>query len=144
MQSIAQQQYYAHPQNAFWPLVAALFDFKLSMDYQCNVQALTSCQVAVWDVLSACERKGSLDAAIVRGSEVLNPIQGLVADHPSITRIGLNGGAAFALFCRHHRPWLQSTHLKVVKLPSTSPAHAAMSRDQKRAAWAKLLEIEAL
>ncbi len=142
VQSITHQQYYAHPQNAFWPVVSQLFNFELSDEYALNTAALLARQVAVWDVLAACERKGSLDSAIIAGSEVLNPINQLLAQHPSIKMIGLNGGAAFSLFNKYQVPLMNEHNYKLVKLPSTSPAHAAMSREQKTQAWRRMLEIE--
>ncbi len=140
--SIAQQQYYAHPQNVFWPIVSDLFQFELSQSYAENVLALTVNKIAVWDVLAQCERKGSLDSAIVRGTEVVNPIGELLEQSPGISMIGLNGGAAFALFNKMHKALLATVDLKVVKLPSTSPAHAAMNLVLKRQVWARLLEID--
>lgn len=142
VQSITHGQYYAHPQNAFWPLVSELFQFPLGKEYSENTEALKTKGVAVWDVLAACERKGSLDSAIISGTQVLNPIDQLLAKLPTIKVIGLNGSAAFSLFNKHQLPLLDEDVYKIVKLPSTSPAYAAMNRQQKQQVWARLLEMD--
>lgn len=141
VKSIAMQQYYAHPQNTFWRIMAQLLGFKLAESYRDNVAALTQNKVAVWDILAACERQGSLDSAIVSGTERLNPLNPLLMNNQSIITIGINGGAAYALFKRHHLSSLDVKRVKVVQLPSSSPAHAAMRLEQKQNAWRRLLEL---
>ncbi|MEE9446701.1 MAG: DNA-deoxyinosine glycosylase, partial [Arenicellales bacterium] len=134
--SLEKQQYYGHPRNAFWPLMAAAHDFELQQ-YTLNIEALKQHKIAVWDVLAGCERKGSLDSAIIKGSEVINPLPEFLNAHPSIHTIGLNGGAAAQLFKRHCLNLLQDER-KVFNLPSTSPAHASMTFTQKCIAWQAL------
>lgn len=141
LKSLQQQQYYAHPQNAFWPLMASLCGFSLSEVYADNVHNLLAHGFAVWDVLAACEREGSLDSAIVRGTEQSNAIDALLDSTASIKCIGLNGGAAHALLRRHHKSLWDRAGLRVVKLPSTSPAYAAMSKPRKAEIWAQKLAI---
>jgi len=63
-ESLAQQQYYAHPRNAFWPIMASLYGFAADLPYALRLQQLTAHGVALWDVLAYCEREGSLDSAI--------------------------------------------------------------------------------
>ena len=67
--SIEAGEYYGHPRNAFWPLMAELFGFDAQAPYAARVQALTGSGVAVWDVLQSCVREGSLDASIDRASD---------------------------------------------------------------------------
>ncbi len=66
--SLAAGQYYAHPRNAFWPILAALCHFPADAPYAARVAALQAAGVAVWDVLQSCVRPGSLDTAIERSS----------------------------------------------------------------------------
>ena len=63
--SLAQQQYYAHPQNRFWPIVAACLglDFT-SVPYRARIAAVNAAGIGIWDVYGSCERAGSLDSAI--------------------------------------------------------------------------------
>ncbi|WP_255164255.1 MULTISPECIES: DNA-deoxyinosine glycosylase [Bordetella] len=134
--SLRAQQYYAHPRNAFWPIAAELFGVDAALPYARRVQALLQAGVALWDVLQACERPGSLDAAIVAGSVHPNDFQAFFAAHPDIACVGFNGAAAAALYRRHVLPRLHGlAHLRYVALPSTSPAHAAMDFAAKLRAW---------
>jgi double-stranded uracil-DNA glycosylase len=59
--SLQMQQYYAHPQNAFWKLILAIFEADRELPYARRVRVLEKNRVAVWDVLAAAERPGSLD-----------------------------------------------------------------------------------
>jgi len=133
--SLAASQYYAHPRNAFWPLMGSLFAFDSTQDYLARVKALNDAQVAVWDVLASCQRPGSLDSAIAKDSVVANDLAGFVAAHHLIGHIFFNGGTAEKLFRRHVMPTPATRNLRQTRLPSTSPAHAALGFVQKLAAW---------
>ncbi len=137
--SLAAGQYYAHPRNAFWPILGALCHFPADAPYAARVAALQAAGVAVWDVLQSCVRPGSLDTAIERSSEVANDIVGLLARHPGIRRIGFNGGTAEAAF-RRHVPAAAVAGLQLLRLPSTSPANASWSFERKLAAWSAAFE----
>jgi hypoxanthine-DNA glycosylase len=138
--SLRAAQYYAHPRNAFWPLMDALFGVPAQAPYAERVAALNAAGVALWDVLAECERPGSLDSAIAADTIAVNDIAGLLRRHPTVGVVALNGGTAARLFDRHVRPALGeiSQRVAVLRLPSTSPAHAARSFDEKRAAWTAL------
>lgn len=134
--SLARGQYYAHPQNGFWRIMADLAGAPAELPYARRVAALRACGVAVWDVLAECRRAGSLDSAIRRPR--CNDIAGLLTRHPQIRAVGLNGGKALQVFRREILPALpppRRTGLEVIPLPSTSPAHARMSWAQKRDSW---------
>jgi hypoxanthine-DNA glycosylase len=133
--SLSAGQYYAHPHNAFWRIMAALTGFAPEAAYDQRVRALKDAKVAVWDVLQSCERPGSLDAAILRDSEVANDFAAFFAQHPLITHVFFNGGAAEASFKRHSAALLREPRLSFQRLPSTSPAHAALRFEHKLAAW---------
>ncbi|MFY8124262.1 MAG: DNA-deoxyinosine glycosylase [Silanimonas sp.] len=138
--SLRAAQYYAHPRNAFWPLMQALFAVPPSAPYAARLAALGEVGVGLWDVLAECERDGSLDSAIAPASVAVNDIAGLLANHVGLRVIALNGGAAARLFDRHVAPALGSrlAAMRVLRLPSTSPAHAARSLMEKADAWAAL------
>src|ERR1700723_653818 len=59
--SLERGEYYANPQNAFWKIVAARIP-DLPPDYAGRVAALIKHHAALWDVLAAATRFGSLDA----------------------------------------------------------------------------------
>ena len=99
--------------------------------------------VALWDVLAACVRRGSLDSAIERDTEVANPIAALCADLPRLRAIALNGGKAAQAFARHVEPQLDAKTLRRVsihRLPSTSPANASYALPQLQGAWEAVSE----
>jgi len=142
-ESLAQQRYYAHPRNGFWPIVSRLFDLTAT-DYEQRVQQLVQNRVAVWDVLKACFRKGSLDSDIDGKTLVSNDFRRFYLKHPQIRRVFFNGARAESIYRKHVLPGLDalSADLELVRLPSTSPAHAALSLEQKTKAWAILLKQE--
>ena len=134
--SLRRQQYYAHPRNAFWPIAAALYGFDATAAYAERVAALMAAGVALWDVLQACQRAGSLDADIDTATIVPNDFTAFLRDHPGIVRVCFNGAKAATLYRRHVLPSLVAgPPLAYVNLPSTSPAHAAMPPAHKLAAW---------
>lgn len=133
--SLAEGQYYAHPQNVFWRIMGELLGFAPDAPYSERVGALLSARIAVWDVLQFCERPGSLDSAIVRSSEVPNDFETLLQQCPGVRTILFNGTTAEAAFRRHCRALLGDPLITFVRLPSTSPAHASLRFEAKLAAW---------
>jgi double-stranded uracil-DNA glycosylase len=133
--SLQAQRYYSHPRNAFWPIVDAIFALPEHAVYETRIAALQSGGVALWDVLRSCVRKGSLDSAIERESEVANDFANLFAKHPTIVRVCFNGAAAELLFERHCRELYSNRRIEFRRLPSTSPAFAGMSFEAKLAEW---------
>lgn len=130
--SLEAGQYYAHPRNAFWPIMGHLFGAGPDLAYPGRAQRLREQRVAVWDVLQLCLREGSLDADI--REEVPNDFAAFFAAHPHIRRIGLNGGKAATSF-RNYAAAQMPSGAEVVVLPSTSPAHAARRFEEKLALW---------
>jgi len=139
--SLDARQYYAHPRNGFWPVVYAVLSGggeEPSPSYEERQRFLLGRGVALWDVLRACEREGSLDTAI-RKPEA-NDFGALFSRYPAIATVCFNGGKAYELFMRHAAPLLpEGLALRYVKLPSTSPAHAVPFA-KKREAWQALAD----
>ncbi|MFN4023074.1 MAG: DNA-deoxyinosine glycosylase [Hydrogenophilus thermoluteolus] len=136
--SLAAQQYYAHPRNAFWPIMGMLLGFDATLPYPERTRALTACGIALWDVIASCHRPGSRDDAIVGPSVEPNDIVGLLIATPTITRIVTNGTTAERLFRRHvwrALPLALRSRLQVCPAPSTSPAHATRTVAEKTALW---------
>jgi len=140
MVSLHDAQYYAHPRNRFWPLMSALCGVDVDAGYTQRLAQLQQAGVGLWDVIGQCRRTGSLDAAIVRGSEVVNPLPQLLAAHPAIAVIACNGAAAHTAFQRWVQPALPplAAALPVLALPSTSPANAAWSLPRLLQQWRQL------
>src|SRR6476469_5386350 len=99
--SLAKQQYYGHPQNAFWPIMGRLFGAGRDVEYQERKRLLCAKGVAVWDVLGECYRAGSLDSAIEVESEAANDLAGFLGQHVSIDTVFFNGQKAETAFRRH-------------------------------------------
>ena len=130
--SLADQEYYAHPQNAFWPIMNEIFSINGSYAERCAT--LTTNQVALWDVLQASVRPGSLDAEIRLETATANDFGVFLGKYSGIEHIVFNGKKAEQLF---HRlvPADHIRHLRLTGLPSTSPAYAAMPFRGKLKAW---------
>lgn len=134
--SLTAQQYYAHPRNAFWPIMGALLGFAPAAPYEVRLRALTQAGIALWDVLDACVRPGSLDSAILDASIVPNDFTGFLARHRGITHVFFNGSKAADSFRRHVIPTLPSaSQLTLTPLPSTSPANASTRFEHKLERW---------
>jgi hypoxanthine-DNA glycosylase len=129
--SVASQQYYGNPRNAFWRITGELFGFAPDDPYDDRTSALRSHGIAVWDVLKSCRRAGSLDSAVEPDSMVPNDFGKLFSACPSITRVFFNGAAAEKNFNR-----LVSVvpQVQYRRLPSTSPAQT-MRYEDKLAVW---------
>jgi TDG/mug DNA glycosylase family protein len=140
--SLEMQQYYAHPQNAFWKLIAYIYGAPVSLPYTQRVEILTANGIALWDVLAAAERPGSLDSSIVHASAQVNDFAAFYRTHPRITRVCFNGRKAEELYRRFALPGLSAgfATIRYVSMPSTSPAHAGMPFAEKLARWKTIKE----
>jgi len=139
--SLDRQAYYAHPRNAFWPIMESLFGICSDLPYQSRLAGLREHRVALWDVIGRCRRRGSLDQKVEPDSIVPNDFGHLFCACPSICLVAFNGRLAEQSFERHVVPDLPERFAQIerVLLPSTSPAHAAMRFEHKCAAWAREL-----
>ena len=138
--SLRMQQYYAHPRNAFWRIMNDIIGVDVQADYPRRLEALRSAGIGLWDVLSFCERSGSLDSAIARDTMEANDFEALFTQYPGITRVFFNGAAAEQAFVRLVAPRIDLS-VKWSRLPSTSPANAAMPYDAKLRAWRSVLDV---
>lgn len=135
--SLLQAEYYAHPRNAFWPIMGALFGAGPQLAYLERLHILQSQHIALWDVLKCCERIGSLDANIDESSILANDFAAFYALHPHLGNVFFNGAKAEAAYKKHVLPKLTGRYslLRYVRLPSTSPAHAGRALAQKLEHW---------
>ncbi len=139
--SIAAVQYYAHPRNLFWNFMQQLLGIPRELDYAERLELLQDKGVALWDVLGVCKRSGSLDSNIEAGSEQANDIPALLQQCSNIKAICFNGQKAYASFKRHilkQNPELEEQY-DLISLPSTSPANASVSVEDKLNAWKQML-----
>lgn len=135
--SLKQQQYYAHPQNAFWKMLERLFDIPTKAPYIERCERVKETKLAIWDVCHSACRPGSLDSAIEADSVIANDIASLLASYPEIELIAFNGNAAATLFKKHISKTLRAD---TIILPSTSPAHASLRFEEKLERW-RILQV---
>ena len=127
-------QYYAHPRNHFWPLVAALIDAPLSaMSYRERLAALRAHRIGLWDVFVACARRGSLDGAI-RNAE-RGELARVRRASPAVALVCFNGKTA----ARALPAWREAGYATLV-LPSSSPAYTRPFAE-KLAAWRQIRDF---
>lgn len=130
-------EYYAHPRNAFWPIMARCLGFDHSLPYTQRLQMLGSAGIALWDVVHSCERAGSSDTAIEQESITPNPVAALLHEHSELSAVLCNGAKAANLYRRLIAPEVDTLQRRITweRLPSTSPAHARMNFTQKLHVW---------
>jgi len=127
--SLRAGHYYAHPRNQFWPILSEILGEPLAgMPFEQRYQRLLAHRIALWDVIGACDRTGSLDADIRAARS--NDFGALLRAAPGLQRVLFNGRTA-----GRFEPRFRGSGLGTIVLPSTSPAHAGMRYAQKLAAW---------
>ncbi len=139
--SLAAGQYYAHPRNAFWPILLELLGAPPGLDYPARLALLQMHRIALWDVLKLCTRQSSLDSDIVESSIQTQDFAALFQRYPAIERVFFNGAKAQASYLKYVAPGVndRAPRLIYARLPSTSPAHAGLSFERKLAAWRSIL-----
>lgn len=138
LRSLERQEYYAHPQNRFWPLIASLYnEGDVPKHYSERLRLLLARRIALWDVLAACTRPGSLDCAI--SDEKSNDFAAFFKRYPKIEKICFNGNKAYASFKKHQRALLADANFTYEALPSTSPANAKWRTAALIARWREAL-----
>lgn len=135
VKSLEKQQYYGHPQNKFWKIIFELLNEEFTEDYAERINILKKHNIALWDVIDSCERKGSLDSEIK--NEEANQIEELLEDYPNIKAIFCNGGKSY----KNLQKILGKNYkIPVFLLPSTSPLHT-VSFEKKLEEWKKIVEF---
>lgn len=133
--SLAQQQYYAHKQNRFWHLVGDVIGQDLvAMSYPARLAALLEHRIGLWDVVAEAQRAGSLDSRI--RNHASNDLAALVETLPGLAAIAFNGGTAERIGLRALGE--KAARYRLVRLPSSSPAYAAIPYAGKLAVWREL------
>lgn len=139
-ESLRKNEYYANLRNTFWKIMARLFEFRDDTSYEERTEALTKNKIALWDVIQACERQGSLDSAIVDKTIVENDFVSFYRSHPNIRHVFFNGVKAQNEYYRRVLPKLsdEAKEIEYSRLPSTSPAMAQLSFDEKLLEWSSI------
>jgi hypoxanthine-DNA glycosylase len=130
--SLAHQQYYAHKQNRFWHLLGDVIGEDLpAMAYAQRLETLLAHRVGLWDVIAQARREGSLDSRI--RDHAANDVVALVRSLPNLAAVAFNGGTAARIGIEALAQSGRS--LDFVKLPSSSPAYAAVPYTAKLREW---------
>ena len=132
VKSLADAQYYAHPRNAFWPILFDVFGAAPTGDYEAKKALIRGNALALWDAAQSCEREGSLDSAM--RDVAYNDFASLYARCPHIHTVLCNGGTAHALFVKSGF----AGDRRVIRMPSTSPAYT-MPYARKLQIWKETL-----
>ena len=135
--SIAAQQYYAHPRNAFWKIMNQVFG--IGGTYASRCAQLIQHRIALWDVLERSIRPGSMDANIRTDTAKANELPGFLLSHRSVCQVVFNGRKAEQLFYRFVDTDALDPSIALTGLPSTSPAYAAMPFSEKCERWTEAL-----
>ncbi len=130
--------YYGHPQNRFWPMLAALTGEPVPAreDIEAKKQIILRHGLALWDTLESCTITGASDASI--RDVVPNDIAGLLAKAP-IEAVFCNGATAYKIYTKYLEP---VSGIPAVRLPSTSPANAACRPEKLRRSGRKIVELD--
>lgn len=132
--SLSAGRYYAHPRNQFWPLMSAVTNEPLAeLDYDARLARLLAHRIGLWDTIAACQREGSLDAAIRQAQA--NEIGVLRQQCPQLSRVCFNGKTS-----GKSAPRFSMAGFETLVLPSSSPANAQMSFDDKLALWRRIVD----
>jgi len=134
VKSREQQFFYGHPQNRFWKVMAALAGSDVPGSIEEKKAFLTRNGIALYDVIESCSIIGSADSSI-EDVEVTD-LRPILAASKVGTRIFTNGAKAHELYVKYQFPRLE---IEDTRLPSTSPANAAMSLEELVRAWSELI-----
>lgn len=133
VKSLEESQYYAHPRNAFWPIMFDVFGVEPTSDYEKKKALIRDHGLALWDAAACCEREGSLDSNM--RDIVYSDFDALYVKCPGIHTVICNGGTAHALFMKSGA----AEERTVLRMPSTSPAYT-MAYAKKLAVWKEAIK----
>ncbi len=136
VKSLEKQEYYGHERNSFWRIICSLFGHTTISEYSEKKAFLLEHHIALWDVLKACEREGSLDSNIK--NPIPNDFEALFQKYPQIKAIYFNGDPAQKLFNKLVIKKIGGLDIPQYRLPSTSPANA-IPFEQKLKHWRLVL-----
>ncbi len=133
--ALRKREYYGFSGNHFWKIIFRHFGIKRPLSYPEKINLLRKNRIALWDVFGECIREGALDQSIQKTK--LNPIPEMLKKFPNVKAILLNGRTSEKTFRTH----FEFVSIPAVYVPSTSPAHAGLSFEQKYRIWAKVLRL---
>ena len=136
--SLDKGQYYAHPHNQFWTFIYSILGTQPVITYEAKIILLKSRHIALWDVIKDCQRSGSSDSKII--NPIINDFPDLISRYPNIKSILFNGKKAEQVFKKYLKTFSESD-IKLITLPSSSPANASISQYEKLKAWSVIKDM---
>ena len=130
--------YYGHKMNRFFPVLSRIFNEKEPITIDERKEFLNRHNIALYDVIYECDIYGSSDSSIKNPTVI--DIEDILKTYHNIKTIGVNGGKAKALFDKYLFPKINDKNIRIVYLPSTSPANAKMSVDDLIEEYQKLFK----
>jgi hypoxanthine-DNA glycosylase len=122
--------------------MAELYEFGKDTDYKERTRVLKKNRIALWDVIKSCERRGSLDSEIKDSAIVENDFLSFYRSHPKIRHVFFNGSKAGREYNRRILPMLSDEKgIIYYRLPSTSPAMARLSFEEKLIEWSMIKRL---
>lgn len=126
-ESLQLGQYYAHPRNHFWKILAGMFKEPAPVEWREKLEFLTSHRIALWDVIECASHKGSSDAKIDDSRSTPNDLLGLLERHPGLRAIAFNGHKSKDYFNKFIKQGIDAKiAVPQIQLPSSSPALAVL------------------
>lgn len=121
--------------NQFWRLLGEVLGEPESYElaYEARLERVLKHGVGIWDVLAACHREGSFDSAIRNAKP--NEFASLRERAPLLKKVCFNGKTAGCF-----APVIGAAGYDTLVLPSSSPANAMLSFDQKLLRWRDMRE----
>jgi len=126
IKSFEQNFYYAHPRNQFWPIMEELFGVTLKSNEEKRAFALEK-GIALWDTYASLKRgEGNSSDSNLKELQV-NDFDAFLKKYPNIRHLFFTGQKAYQGYMKHFK----DIKIETTLLPSTSPAHAAMKKEEK-------------
>ena len=140
LKSLEKNEYYGNPKNHFWKIMEAVFGTDTSLSYDKRIESLKNAGIALWDAASECRREKSSDATLKDVKP--NDIARILIKNKPVRVIALNGKTGAEKYFKKFHPDFSKKFpdVKVITLPSSSPANARQSLDDKIKEWSALKE----
>ena len=129
--------FYGHPQNRFWPVLAAVFGEPAPQTIEDKRSLALRHHIAMWDTLAACDIRGASDTSI--RNPVANDLPWLIAQ-TQVRAVFCTGTTSYKYYKKLCQP---QTGIEAVCLPSTSPANAAWSKERLIQAYSVIAQAVA-
>jgi hypoxanthine-DNA glycosylase len=127
--------YYAHSRNLFWPIMETIFNVTLTTNDEKRTFALEQ-GIAMWDTYGSLRREEGNSSDANLKDLVPNDFHAFFKQYPNIKHIFFTGRKAMDGYKKHFK----DINIPTTLLPSTSPAHAAMKRDEKERHYSVIKE----